>query len=111
MFLQEPHSITSEKTAFFIVTTVKTSNLTCDNFFSLLDDIFNIETSTTEDGMADKLEVILCSLYDLTDILLSKIFSRGTDKNHKNLSPNSQGLGRRHLEQTCRKHKSRSAVT
>jgi hypothetical protein len=29
-FLQEPHGITSQKTAFFIVTTVKNSNLTCD---------------------------------------------------------------------------------
>jgi hypothetical protein len=28
-FLQEPHDITSQKMAFFIVTTVKTSNLTC----------------------------------------------------------------------------------
>jgi hypothetical protein len=27
-FLQEPHGETSQKTAFFIVTTVKTSNLT-----------------------------------------------------------------------------------
>jgi hypothetical protein len=27
-FLQEPHGITSEKTPFFIVTAVKTSNLT-----------------------------------------------------------------------------------
>jgi hypothetical protein len=27
-FLQEPHSITSQKTPFFIVTAVKTSNLT-----------------------------------------------------------------------------------
>jgi hypothetical protein len=27
-FLQEPHSITSKKTAFFIGTTMKTSNLT-----------------------------------------------------------------------------------
>jgi hypothetical protein len=27
-FLQEPHGITSQNTAFFIVTTVKTSNLT-----------------------------------------------------------------------------------
>jgi hypothetical protein len=27
-FLQEPHGVTSEKTAFFIVTTVKTSILT-----------------------------------------------------------------------------------
>jgi hypothetical protein len=26
-FLQEPHGVTSQKTAFFIVTTVKTSNL------------------------------------------------------------------------------------
>jgi hypothetical protein len=26
-FLQEPHDVISEKTAFFIVTTVKTSNL------------------------------------------------------------------------------------
>jgi hypothetical protein len=28
-FLQEPHGITSQKTPFFIVTAVKTSNLTC----------------------------------------------------------------------------------
>jgi hypothetical protein len=27
-FLQEPHGITSQKTPFFIVTAVKTSNLT-----------------------------------------------------------------------------------
>jgi hypothetical protein len=27
-FLQEPHGLTSQKTAFFIVTAVKTSNLT-----------------------------------------------------------------------------------
>jgi hypothetical protein len=27
-FLQEPHGVTSQKTAFFIVTAVKTSNLT-----------------------------------------------------------------------------------
>jgi hypothetical protein len=27
-FLQEPHGVTSQKTPFFIVTTVKTSNLT-----------------------------------------------------------------------------------
>jgi hypothetical protein len=27
-FLQEPHGITSQKTVFFIITTVKTSNLT-----------------------------------------------------------------------------------
>jgi hypothetical protein len=27
-FLQEPHGVTSQKTAFFIVTSVKTSNLT-----------------------------------------------------------------------------------
>jgi hypothetical protein len=27
-FLQQPHNITSQKMAFFIVTTVKTSNLT-----------------------------------------------------------------------------------
>jgi hypothetical protein len=27
-FFQEPHGITSQKTAFFIVTAVKTSNLT-----------------------------------------------------------------------------------
>jgi hypothetical protein len=27
-FLQEPHAVTSHKTAFFIVTAVKTSNLT-----------------------------------------------------------------------------------
>jgi hypothetical protein len=27
-FLQEPHSVTSQKTPFFIVTAVKTSNLT-----------------------------------------------------------------------------------
>jgi hypothetical protein len=30
-FLQEPHGITSQKTAFFMVTTVKTSNLTYDS--------------------------------------------------------------------------------
>jgi hypothetical protein len=29
-FLQEPRAITSQKTPFFIVTAVKTSNLTCD---------------------------------------------------------------------------------
>jgi hypothetical protein len=29
-FLQEPHGVTSQKTPFFIVTAVKTSNLTCD---------------------------------------------------------------------------------
>jgi hypothetical protein len=29
-FLQEPHSVSSQKTAFFIVTAVKTSNLTCN---------------------------------------------------------------------------------
>jgi hypothetical protein len=28
--LQEPHGVTSQKTPFFIVTTVKISNLTCD---------------------------------------------------------------------------------
>jgi hypothetical protein len=28
LLLQEPHGVTSQKTAFFIVTTVKTSNLT-----------------------------------------------------------------------------------
>jgi hypothetical protein len=28
-FLQEPHSVTSQKTPFFIVTAVKTPNLTC----------------------------------------------------------------------------------
>jgi plasmid maintenance system killer protein len=28
-FLQEPHGVTSQKTPFFIVTAVKTSNLTC----------------------------------------------------------------------------------
>jgi hypothetical protein len=27
-FLQQPHGVTSQKTAFFIVTAVKTSNLT-----------------------------------------------------------------------------------
>jgi hypothetical protein len=27
LFLQEPHGVTSQKTTFFIVTTVKTSNL------------------------------------------------------------------------------------
>jgi hypothetical protein len=27
-FLQEPHGVTSKKTAFFIITAVKTSNLT-----------------------------------------------------------------------------------
>jgi hypothetical protein len=29
-FLQEPHGVTSQKTPFFIVTAVKTSNLTSD---------------------------------------------------------------------------------
>jgi hypothetical protein len=29
-FLQEPHGVTSQKTPFFIVTAVKTPNLTCD---------------------------------------------------------------------------------
>jgi hypothetical protein len=28
-FLQEPHGVTSQKTQFFVVTAVKTSNLTC----------------------------------------------------------------------------------
>jgi hypothetical protein len=28
-FLQEPHGVTSQKMTFFIVTAVKTSNLTC----------------------------------------------------------------------------------
>jgi hypothetical protein len=32
-FLQEPHGITSQKTPFFIVTAVKTSNLTLVQFF------------------------------------------------------------------------------
>jgi hypothetical protein len=32
-FLQEPHGVTSQKTPFFIVTAVKTSNLTCIYLF------------------------------------------------------------------------------
>jgi hypothetical protein len=32
-FLQKPHGITSQKTPFFIVTAVKTSNLTLVQFF------------------------------------------------------------------------------
>jgi hypothetical protein len=32
-FLQEPHGVTSQKTPFFIVTAVKTSNLTRDGWF------------------------------------------------------------------------------
>jgi hypothetical protein len=34
-FLQEPHGVTSQKTPFFIVTAVKTSNLTNSVVFSL----------------------------------------------------------------------------
>jgi uncharacterized repeat protein (TIGR01451 family) len=30
-FLQEPHGVTSQKTAFFIITAVNTSNLTLKN--------------------------------------------------------------------------------
>jgi hypothetical protein len=33
-FLQEPHGVISQKTPFFIVTAVKTSNLTCINVVS-----------------------------------------------------------------------------
>jgi hypothetical protein len=33
LFLQEPHGITPQKMAFFIVTTMKTSNLTSDKSF------------------------------------------------------------------------------
>jgi hypothetical protein len=32
-FLQEPHGVTSQKTPFFIVTAVKTSNLTSGELF------------------------------------------------------------------------------
>jgi hypothetical protein len=35
-FLQEPHSVTSQKTPFFIVTAVKTSNVTQMLFHSVL---------------------------------------------------------------------------
>jgi hypothetical protein len=35
-FLQEPHGVTSQKTPFFIVTTVKTSNLTIESGFERL---------------------------------------------------------------------------
>jgi hypothetical protein len=35
-FLQEPHGVTSQKTSFFIVTTVKTSNLTTTAVFPLM---------------------------------------------------------------------------
>jgi hypothetical protein len=31
-FLQEPHGLTSQKTPFFVVTAVKTSNLTSDYY-------------------------------------------------------------------------------
>jgi hypothetical protein len=31
-FLQEPHGVTTQKTPFFIVTAMKTSNLTSDKF-------------------------------------------------------------------------------
>jgi hypothetical protein len=34
-FLQEPHGVTTQKTPFFIVTAVKTSNLTCVRRFIL----------------------------------------------------------------------------
>jgi hypothetical protein len=33
-FLQEPHGVTFQKTPFFIVTAVKTSNFRSDKFFS-----------------------------------------------------------------------------
>jgi hypothetical protein len=32
LFLQEPHGVTTQKTPFFIVTAVKTSNLTSGDF-------------------------------------------------------------------------------
>jgi hypothetical protein len=35
-FLQEPHGVTSQKTPFFIVTAMKTSNLTSYNAFNIL---------------------------------------------------------------------------
>jgi hypothetical protein len=45
-FLQEPHGITSQKTPFFIVTAVKTSNLTHAFLFSLkMDTVFSSESS------------------------------------------------------------------
>jgi hypothetical protein len=40
-FLQEPHCVTSQKTTFFIVTAVKTSNLTIDSQMAvMLSDLF-----------------------------------------------------------------------
>jgi hypothetical protein len=30
LFLQEPHGVTSQRTPFFVVIAVKTSNLTCE---------------------------------------------------------------------------------
>jgi hypothetical protein len=41
--LQEPHGITPQKTAFFIVTAMKTSNLTHILFFGKLQDTHNEE--------------------------------------------------------------------
>jgi hypothetical protein len=38
-FLQEPHGVTSQKTPFFIVNAVKTSNLTLQRDVSLLHSI------------------------------------------------------------------------
>jgi hypothetical protein len=35
-FLQEPHGVTTQKTPFFIVTAVKTSNLTIVNLFTIV---------------------------------------------------------------------------
>jgi hypothetical protein len=43
--LQEPHGVTSQQTSFFIVTAAKTSNLTSDCLFLIVNTKINIVSS------------------------------------------------------------------
>jgi hypothetical protein len=46
-FLQEPHGVTTQKTPFFIVTAVNTSNLTAKDWLKWMEvDFFDVEIVT-----------------------------------------------------------------
>jgi hypothetical protein len=93
-FLQEPHGVTSQKTPFFIVTTVKTSNLT--TILTLLNgDIRCVDmcnklytkcTSTKRDGSCRSLGYSTCYYYTSTQSVnfmkISQLFYTPTTSMH-----------------------------
>jgi hypothetical protein len=84
-FLQEPHGVTSQKMAFFIVTAVKTSNLT------LHVEVFHCSVPYNHTAVSRELPIVL---KDAVVLVMTTPCGSCNDRRFRGSSPPSSGMQR-----------------